>query len=286
MGGLVSAAGDLFSGNIGGAIENAAGAAIDYATGLPISSVVNAAGQLGGAAIGANGAQQAANTQLQGTNASIAAQMAMFNKTQQNLQPYMDLGTKATSALTNATGLDTDNPLTSDLLKPITMDQATLEQTPGYQFNLAQGLKATQNAAAARGLGVSGAALKGASTYATGLADSTYQNQFNNALTNQTNQFNRLSDLSGAGQNAAAGLGAIGQKTGGQLGSTVQGGANSQAASQIASNNALAKGITGAANTLGTAGLYGNNNAITNAGNYNPGNEESIDYEYDNPYEF
>jgi hypothetical protein len=73
---------------------------------------------------------------------------------------------------------------------PPPMTQAQLEATPGYQFNLSQGLKATQSAAAAKGLGVSGAALKGASTYATGLADSTYQNQFNNAQQIYSDLFN------------------------------------------------------------------------------------------------
>jgi len=73
---------------------------------------------------------------------------------------------------------------------PPPMTQAQLEATPGYQFNLSQGLKAAQSAAAAKGLGVSGAALKGASTYATGLADSTYQNQFNNAQQIYTDLFN------------------------------------------------------------------------------------------------
>jgi hypothetical protein len=66
---------------------------------------------------------------------------------------------------------------------PAMMTQEQLEKTPGYQFTLAQGLKATQNAAAARGLGISGAALKGAADYATGLADKTYQNQFANSQT-------------------------------------------------------------------------------------------------------
>jgi hypothetical protein len=57
--------------------------------------------------------------------------------------------------------------------------QAQLAATPGYQFTLNQGLESTQNSAAARGLGNSGAALKGAAAYATGLANSTYQNDFN-----------------------------------------------------------------------------------------------------------
>lgn len=162
--------------------------------------------------------------------------------------------------------------LNSPLLKAIMMDQATLEKTPGYQFNLTQGLKATQNAAAARGLGLSGAALKGAASYATGLADNTYQNQFANALTNQTNQFNRLLGLQGQGQNAAAGLGGFAQSTGENLANTLIGGAKAQAGSQIAGSNALGAGLQGAGNALGAGGIYGNsNNSGYNSGFYNPG---------------
>jgi hypothetical protein len=65
---------------------------------------------------------------------------------------------------------------------------AGLAQTPGYQFTLQQGLLGTQNAAAARGLGVSGAALKGADTFATGLASQTYNQQLNNAESIYGNQ--------------------------------------------------------------------------------------------------
>jgi hypothetical protein len=135
--------------------------------------------------------------------------------------------------------------MTSELIKPITMDQATLEKTPGYQFNLTQGLKATQNAAAARGLGISGAALKGAANYATGLADSTYQNQFNNAVTNQANAFNRLLSMSGQGQTAVETLGNAGLGVGGNI-----------AGNTIGAGNATAGGLVGAGNSLGNA--YGN----------------------------
>lgn len=83
---------------------------------------------------------------------------------------------------------------------PAQMTQAQLEATPGYQFNLSQGLAATQNSAAARGLGVSGAALKGAATFATGLADSTYQQQFNNQLANFGVQQQRFADQTGQQQ--------------------------------------------------------------------------------------
>jgi hypothetical protein len=130
------------------------------------------------------------------------------------------------------------------------MDQETLEKTPGYQFNLTQGLKSTQNSAAARGLGSSGAELKGAASYATGLADSTYQNQFNNANTNQTNAYNRLMGLATLGEGAAAQTGAYATQTGQSIGNnTIQGG------------NAQAAGLTGAANSL--------NNGVNNYMSFN-----------------
>lgn len=164
-----------------------------------------------------------------------------------------------------------DNPLNSPLLKPITMDQATLEKTPGYQFNLSQGLKSVQNSAAARGLGNSGAALKGAAQYATGLADSTYQNQFNNAVTNQTNQFNRLTNVAQSGQNAAAGLGGIGQQTASNIGGNLVGASNAQGASYMAGANAITNAANSASNGYAANrlnGMYANNSS------YNPSDDD------------
>jgi hypothetical protein len=142
-------------------------------------------------------------------------------------------------------------------MQPGQMTQAELEQTPGYQFNLAQGLKATQSAAAARGLGVSGASLKGAATYATGLADSTYQNQFNNAQTrfqnslnlntaqqgNLTNQFNRLNSVAQLGEGAASQTGQIGASLTNQAGQFLQQGGLAQAAGTAGVGNAVTGGI-------------------------------------------
>ncbi len=69
------------------------------------------------------------------------------------------------------------------------MIQAALEATPGYQFTLGQGLKATQNSYAAKGLGSSGAAMRGAADYATGLSGATYEQRLQDYLNNYNNQF-------------------------------------------------------------------------------------------------
>lgn len=262
---------------------------------MAISAVaVPAAASIGGSLISANGAENAADTQAQAAQNSQNFQQGMYNQTQANLKPYLGIGNQAVNALTTGTGLDTSNPLGSALLKAPTMTESQLESTPGYQFNLNQGLKGVQNGAAARGLGTSGAALKGAGAYATGLADSTYQNQFNNAVTNQTNQFNRLQTLAGGGQNAAVSQGGFAGTLGSNIGSTIQGAGNSQAASQISGANALNQGLQGAGNQVGVGlnnGLYGNqgnnniygsnfttapqgsdysNNAFYNSGTYDP----------------
>ena len=221
------------------------------ATAVIGSAVIGAGASVASSAMGAsaiNSASQAANAQ----------QASQFAQTQANIAPYLQTGSNASGMLNNRL---------TDLTTPITMDQATLQNTPGYQFNLQQGLKSVQNSAAARGLGVSGAAMKGAASYATGLADSTYQNQFNNANTNQTNAFNRLYNTASLGSNAAVSQGTIGQQS-----------ANAQSANTMNAGmqtaNALtagASGITNAANQIG--GYYAaqslQNNLLNASNNYN-----------------
>lgn len=148
--------------------------------------------------------------------------------------PYNQAGQAATNALTAQL---------PGLTAPISVDQATLNQTPGYQFSLNQGLKSVQNSAAARGLGSSGAAMKGAASYATGLADNTYQNQFNDILQSRQNTYNMLAGQQSQGENAAAQTGNIGSNL-------AQGAANSL----TQAGTAQAAGLTGAANSLTNAG--------------------------------
>jgi hypothetical protein len=217
---------------------------------------------IAGAAVASTAASVYSSSQ-QSDAASDASQVQQnaLNTTQQNLAPYMKIGTQAGNDLSTLTGAGTANPLTSALLQAPTMTESQLESTPGYQFNLTQGLKGVQNGAAARGLGSSGAAEKGAATYATGLADTTYQNQYNNAVTNQTNQYNRLQQLASLGENAAAGYGNTAQQTTANIGNNIIGAANAQGAA-----------ATGAATTIGNAGLSGYGiNALQNMyGNQNP----------------
>jgi len=219
-------------------------------------AVIGAAGV--GAAATAYSANKASDAQQAAAAQAAATAQKQYQQTRTDLSPYRDLGQGASTQLTDQLPF---------LTSPIVMDQATLEQTPGYQFTKTQGLKAVQNSAAARGLGVSGAALKGAANFVTGLADNTYQTQFNLENTNRTNTFNRLQALVSTGENAAAQTGVLGANA-----------ANTTAGAQIGAGNAAAAGynqigagVTGFANNVGgyyaAKGLYGNPSSNANFSN-------------------
>lgn len=220
------------------------------ATAIVGGSVVNALST----AYSANKASEAQ------TNAAQKAQdtaLGMYNTTRGDLAPFRQIGQDAGTQLSGRLG---------ELTSPIVMDQATLEKTPGYQFNLTQGLKSVQNSAAARGLGNSGAALKGAATFATGLADNTYQNQFNNANTNQTNAYNRLKGLVDTGENAAAQTGALGEKAAYNTSQAQIGAGNAQAAAANATGGAIGNIGNNIAGYAMYKGLYGGNNSNAGGG--------------------
>jgi hypothetical protein len=108
--------------------------------------------------------------------------------------------------------------------------ESWLQKTPGYNFALRQGLKATQNAYSAQGLGQSGAATKGAINYAEGLANTTFQQQFQNFLQTQQQQFGQaftggstlLSTLLGQGGQGTSAAGALAGSALGFSGQTTQ----------------------------------------------------------------
>jgi hypothetical protein len=174
-------------------------------------------GMMGGGLLGglfqAGAAGSAADAQRDAAAMAMQTEMNMFNITQGNLAPYRDFGNAML------------NPL-QQLLTPGS-SAAMLQQMPGYQFALQQGLRGVQNSAAARGLGTSGAAMKGAANFTTGLANQTYGDQVN-----------RLMGAAGIGLNAAQGVGNAAMQAGSYMGNAQIGAGNAQAAGIIGQGNA------------------------------------------------
>lgn len=208
-----------------------------YETLLQLAGPVSS---LAGGIIGANAAGNAADTQSAAARYAADIAAGQRAQTRADLTPYRAGGEAALNALV---------PRLAGLTSPIVMDQASLEATPGYQFTRDQGLRAVQSAAAARGLGVSGAALKGAARYATGLADTTYDKRFANELASRTSNYNMLKGLVDLGENAAAMTGTLGNANTTAMTNALTSGAAASAAGDVGSANAISNALTGAGNS-------------------------------------
>lgn len=205
------------------------------------SSIANIFGAQSAAQAYQQAAQQANSTILQQQQQGLGAQQSYFNQ-----------GTGALAGIANQGGQAYSNleAAIPGLTAPIVMNQAQLEKTPGYQFNLSQGERGVSLGAAAAGL--SGAQAKAAAQYATGLASNTYQQQFNNANTNKQNAYNFLLGGAQTGVAAAGQYGALGTSAGN---ADVT---NSQQVGANLSNNLINAGQAQGAANIATGQQVGN----------------------------
>ena len=270
--------------------------------GIAASGAVSALGSLIGSSETASAQKQASNMQGQ-----------MYQATVQQENPYINAGYTTIDPQSALAGNAATAQGTSPYLSAATaampasagaMTQAELEKTPGYQFTLGQGLKMTQANAAAKGLGVSGAALKGAATYATGLADQTYQNRFNEAQTtfndwlnqntayqgNLLNEANMLNQVSTLGQNAASQTGTQGTSLANAAGNYLSQSGQSTGAGTVSAANALsnaANQYTGynywAGQSGGTGGYSGAQQMTGYAPSISPGTSNYLGTGFSTP---
>ena len=210
----------------------------------PISTAIGVGGSLVSGLLGKSSAKTAADQQTTAANNALAVQQAQQAQTRADLLPYNTAGQQTVGTLQQQL------PYLTSAFNPT---MAQLAATPGYQFALQQGQQAVTNSNAAKGLGVSGAALRGAADYATGLADNTYMNQFNVDQANKTNAYNKLMGLINTGENAAAQTGSLGQQSAANSGNLITSAGNAQASGTVGGNNALTGGINNAANTYLTS---------------------------------
>ena len=197
-----------------------------------MSFVGEALGSLTGANKQAKAAQSAANTQAAATREATQVQKDMYDQTRADLMPYADAGKTSLDQLMGQMG--------PDGYFSQTYTGQDIYSDPSYQFRLQQGQDAIQSSAAARGGLLSGATLKALQGYGQDMASQEYQNAYNRFNADQTNQYNRLSNLVGVGQNAAAQQGNYGAQTAQAVANNTMAGANAQAAGQIAAGNRTA----------------------------------------------
>lgn len=154
----------------------------------------------------------ALNAQKEAAKEANATQLSMFNTIRADSQPWLQAGTGALSELTK-----------NDFMKNFQGD-------PGYAFRLAEGNKAINAAASARGNANSGATMKALTRYGQDYASNEYNNAYNR-------EYGRLSSLAGIGQAANTANNNSGMNYANYVSGNQMGIGNSIAANNIANSN-------------------------------------------------
>lgn len=178
-------------------------------------------------------AKQASKTQ----QAAQDAAEARFQQTRSDLMPYMEAGTNALGPQQDLLGLNGQEAADKAM--------GNFQASPGYQYQLEQGIRAIDNSASANGMLNSGSRMKALQDRGNSLAAIDFGTYYN-----------RLAGLTGLGQNAAAGVGNTGTQVS-QMGTqTAAGQAQTQTSAATAQNSIYGNAIQGVGNA---ANNYANN---------------------------
>jgi hypothetical protein len=121
-----------------------------------------------------------------------------MNKSQGYVQPYYDAGKQGLQTLGDAMKNGTYNAPQYQQSKPFNYGTKQMQEDPAYQFQQAEGQKAVQTSAAAKGQALSGATMRAMQRYGTNLANQSFQQnrefgykQYLNDLTQYDTEYQR-----------------------------------------------------------------------------------------------
>lgn len=156
--------------------------------------------------------KKAANISAQGADAAVDEQRRQYDLTRQDYQPWLETGRNALARLDTAS----------------TGDMSGFYASPDYNFRRSEGMRGIEQTAAARGGAYSGNALKALAEFNSNIASG-----------EMGNWWNRQAGLAGVGQAATNAVGQFGANAAGNIGNAL-----------MASGDARASGVLGAANSL------------------------------------
>lgn len=221
-----------------------------------IAAGIGAVGTVGGGLIARSGAKKAARAQERAAQSAEQTQRQMFERQVQLQEPFRQAGLTAQQQIMQLLGIGGDASAEGygSLARPF--GQADFEADPGYAFRQAEGMKALERSAAARGGLLSGAMMKGIQRFGQDLASQEYQNAFNRFQIERAARLNPLQSLMGAGQSAANVLtGATGQAAQ-NIGQTQLGAGQARASGYVGQANALAGALQGVGQAAAGFPLY------------------------------
>ncbi len=187
-----------------------------------------------GAVSAKKGASKAAKASTQAADTATAEQRRQYDDMTARNRPFEQLGGAALGDINAIYGRSTgaDGTVTSGGPS----DMSRFFTSPDYQFNLEQGQQAVDRSMLARGRGLSGAAVKEGTRFASGLASGEFGNYMN-----------RLYAQAGIGQNATNATNAGGMASAANIGNIAQNAGNARAGAYMAGaqgvNNAVQGGV-------------------------------------------
>lgn len=211
-----------------------------------VATAIAASAVLGysGAKKQAGAAESASQMQYQASQDAARQQREMFDILNEQQKPYRESGYSALNQI---------NTMLPQFTKEFTSQDLIRNLDPSYQFMLQQGLGATGQAMNVGGGGsnVDLARQRFAQEYAKTGA----QQAFNNYQSQQSNIYNRLSNLAGIGQAAQSQANTLGSNTANALSQLGIGGASALGAGQVGAANAMAGAYGGIGNALTLSSL-------------------------------
>ena len=215
-----------------------------------------------GAIMGSEAADKAADAQVSSAKMSADVQKYMYNTSREDYAPWRETGANALEELSNK----------------VRLGPGEFSKDPAYNFRLAEGQKAIERSAAARGNVSSPATSKALLRYSQDYAS----NEYDNFLAQYYQSLTPYQSLAQVGQTATAGTTNAGMNAANAMSQAALASGNAQAAGYINSANAVAGGL----NSIGNNALAGYNAwRQYNSGNSNIGsgyNSTPAEYNYNN----
>jgi hypothetical protein len=170
------------------------------------------------------------------------AMMAFYQQAREDMKPYRETGARSLAKMEG-----------DEYMKDFTM--ADYEADPGYAFRMAEGQKALDRSASARGGILNGGTLRAITKYGQDMGSQEYGNAYNRFNADRDRRFGRLSTMAGMGMGAAQSTINPGMDVGMGMSKNITAFGNAQAANHIANGKAINQGIeNGASMVMGGMG--------------------------------
>jgi hypothetical protein len=201
---------------------------------MGIEAAIIGSALVGGAA-SMRGASKAAKAQQQAAQQAAATEERMLERQLAETAPFRELSLaqlNRLAALYGPEGAYTRAPG----MEEIQMD-------PGYAFRLAEGQKALERSAAARGGLLSGTILKGTQRFGQGLASQEFASAYERARQQRADVTNALLGIGGYGPSLASSAASAMGQTGANIANIQMGAGQARASGYLGQANALAQAL-------------------------------------------